>query len=359
MSSQEEYQRVPLPALQELVCDILIRYQVPKEHAIIVADVLTSADLRGVESHGVGRLFSYYLGRLERGLMNPRAHVQVMRQIGSTAVLDGDNGLGHVAGYLGMEKCLELAAQHGLAITVVRNSNHYGMAGYYAMMALGKNMIGISLTNSQPLTIPTYGRTRMLGTNPISIAFPGGGEEPFVLDMATSVVAIGKMEVYRRKDLPVPRHWGADRDGMPTSDPNEVIEHGGVFPLGGPAENSGYKGYGLAAVVDILSGVLSGAGFLTGVLRPVDEDPCNVGHFFAAMQVDAFMPLHEFTDRMDQFIRQLRSSPRAKGAKQIFVAGEKEFIQEKRNRQLGVPIHPKVWQSLRDEAKRLGLRLWE
>ncbi|HHY95031.1 MAG TPA: Ldh family oxidoreductase [Firmicutes bacterium] len=353
----QEYVRIPATTLKELVREILERVDVPASEAEIVAEVLVKADLRGIESHGVGRLHSYYLDRLRRGRIRAHTEVTVIKRTPSLAVLDANNGMGQVAGVHAMELCLEMAAEAGTATTLVRQSNHYGIAGYYAMMALPRNMIGISLTNTQPLVIPTFGRKRLIGTNAISVAVPAGQERPFVLDMASSVVPIGRMEVYSRRQEKVPPYWGADAAGHATDDPDQVLHGGGLFPLGGPAETSGYKGYGLAMVVDILCGVLAGAGFLTQVFPPSDPQgrPSNVGHFFAAIDVETIMPVAQFRQRMDQMIRELKASPKQEGQNRIYIAGEKEFEEEEARLRSGIPVNPLVVAQLRATCRDLGV----
>ncbi|MEW6082559.1 MAG: Ldh family oxidoreductase [Bacillota bacterium] len=349
----KDYVRIPAPELKKTVAELLEQYDVPPAHAGIVSDVLVSADLRGVESHGIGRLYSYYISRFEQGYMNPRPSLLISRNFGATFNLDGDNGLGHVACHEAMKKCIDLAGKFGIGLGGIKNSNHFGIAGYYSMMALQEGMIGICISNSQPLALPTFSKKRLLGTNPLSIAVPAGKSQPFVLDMATSVVPIGKIEVHRRKEIKVPSEWGADSHGLATSDPAQILEGGGLFPLGGPAETAGYKGYGLSAAIDILAGVLTGSSFLAGVLNArVSPEPTGVGHFVAAIQVEAFMDAAEFRARMDRFIAELKNAPLADGCEKIYIAGEKEFSQWEQNIKDGVPVHKKV----RDELAALCLK---
>jgi len=340
------YVRVPVDELKRTVSETLQVHDVPREDAEIVAEVLVASDLRGIESHGVARLASYYLNGLQQQEVNARANSQIVSRAGSVFTMDADNGLGHPACYRAMEQCIALAAESGIAAGGVRNSNHYGIAGYYAMRAAEKGLIGVCLTNSKPLVLPTYGRTPTLGTNPISVAVPAGDRPPFVLDMATSAVPIGRIEVLKRKEQRAPDGWGADRDGLPTDDPIEILECGGLFPLGGTADTSGYKGYGLAAVVDILSGVLSGAAFLTGVNAASEAKRSNVGHFVAAMQVEAIMKKEEFFSRMGQFMDELKNAPLARGSEEIYLAGEKEHRHYLKNKREGAPLHPKVYMEL-------------
>ena len=356
----KDYVKVPASALKKIAAELLEEYNVPASHASIVSDVLVTADLRGVESHGVGRLFPYYISRLKQGYMNPRSSLHITREFGATFNLDGENGLGHVACHKAMKKCIDLARKFGVGLGGIYNSNHFGIAGYYSMMALQEEMIGICISNSQPLALPTFSKKRLLGTNPFSIAVPAGKSKPFVLDMATSVVPLGKVEVCRRKEINVPSEWGADSQGKPTSDPKQIMEGGGLFPLGGPAETAGYKGYGLSAAIDILSGVLTGSSFLASVFNArVSSEPCGVGHFIAALQVDAFMDLEEFKERMDRFIEELKTAPLAEGCDKIYIAGEKEFMQWEQNMKDGVPVHKKVWEELTSLCSQHNLKLPE
>ncbi len=356
----KDYVKVPAPALKKIAAELLEEYNVPPSHAHIVSDVLVTADLRGVESHGIGRLFPYYISRLQQGYMNPQSSPHITRNFGATFNMDGENGLGHVACHAAMRKCIDLAREFGIGLGGIKNSNHFGIAGYYSMMALQEGMIGICISNSQPLALPTFSKKRLLGTNPFSIAVPAGKAQPFVLDMATSVVPIGKIEVSRRKGIKVPPEWGADSRGRATSDPAQIFEGGGLFPLGGPEETAGYKGYGLSAAIDILSGVLTGSSFLAGVLNArVSPEPCGVGHFVAALQVEAFMDMSEFKERMNQFIEELKTAPLADGCDKIYIAGEKEFSQWEQNMKDGVPVHRKVWEELTALCSKHNIKLPE
>ncbi|MBI4319927.1 MAG: Ldh family oxidoreductase [Chloroflexi bacterium] len=351
-----EYVRVDCQALVEFVTQVFVKLGVPREDAFTTADNLVQADLRGVDSHGVQRLGRYVRG-IKKGTILTNPVVSVARETPSTALIDGGSGLGQPVGKLGMELCLKKAEQAGGAFVAVRNSNHYGIAGYYAMMALPRQMIGLSFTNSRPLAVPTYGREMIIGTNPISIAVPAAGERPFVLDMATSVVPIGKVEVAARKGISIPLGWAVDSAGRPTTDPKAVLSGGGVLPLGGTAEFSGYKGYGLAVMVDILCGVLSGAAYgqLVDAKKDGQDQPANVGHFFAAMRVDAFRPLDEFKATMDDLILRLKSSAKAEGESRIFVAGEKEYEREEEYRRDGIPLYRQVADEIRGIGKELGV----
>ena len=311
--------------LREYVVRFFVKYAVPEADARIAANILVSADLRGVDSHGVIRLDTYYGSRLRKGLISPNPTVTVLNETATTLALDAGSGLGQVVGYRAMQSCIAKAREVGVGMVTVRNSNHYGIAGYYAMMALEHDMIGISYTNSQPLVAPTYGRTPILGTNPIAVAVPAGKEKPYVLDMATSIVPIGRVTVYQKAGKEIPEGWGIDKDGQVTRDPNAVLKGGALMPLGGMDVMRGYKGYGLALLVDIFSGVLSGASTGAAVGHPNENVPADVGHYFAAISIDAFRPVDDFKAHMDRLIQELKDAPKAVGQERIYIHGEKEF----------------------------------
>lgn len=339
--------------LRNYVIRFFLKHDVPLEDAEIVADVLISADLRGVDSHGVIRLDSYYGSRLRKGLIDPHPQLKVLTETPSTLALDGGTGLGHVVGYKAMQMCIEKARQVGVGMVTVRNSNHYGIAGYYAMMALEHDMIGISFTNSQPLVAPTYGKTRYLGTNPIAVAVPAGKERPYVLDMATSIVPIGRITVYQKAGKKIPEGWGVDKDGNVTTDPGAVLNGGALMPLGGIDLMRGYKGYGLALWVDIFAGVLAGAA--TGPEVGKSDRPANVGHYFAAIRVDAFRPVDEFKTEMDALIQGLKNAPKAEGQDRIYIHGEKEFELAEKYQKEGIPLMKEVVDSLIASGKEVGV----
>jgi L-2-hydroxycarboxylate dehydrogenase (NAD+) len=336
---------------------------VPPQDARTTSEILVTADLRGIDSHGVARLRRYYTG-LQNGVMVPKPEMKVVRESPITALLDGGAALGQVAGYRGMKMAIEKALKSGLGFVSVGNSNHYGIAGYYSLMALKHDLIGISLTNSDVYVVPTFGREVMLGTNPISVTIPAGEERPFVLDMSTAVATLGKMEVYSRMGKRLPLGWATDEKGQSCDDPAEVIRNirsragGGILPLGGEGEEfGGHKGFGLDLLVDILSGVLSGSGN-TNQLYPKTPDgkplPSLVGHFFGALRIDYFRPLEEFKRDMDDLIRRLKKSAKAEGRKRIYIHGEKEFELEEKYRKEGIPLYFKVYEDLQTIAGEVG-----
>src|SRR2546426_746300 len=350
---------VPEPQLRRFVVSVFRKLGVPSNDAKIATDVLLAADLRGIGSHGVARLPRYVTG-VKSGSMTPRGASKIVKQTRATAVIDGGNGLGQVVARRGMELAIKKARGTAVGFVVVRNSNHFGIAGYYSMMALKAGMIGISSTNAAPLVVPTFGRTAVLGTNPISVAVPTGTEEPFVLDMATSVVPRGTIEVYDRQGKEMPLGWAVDPTGHSTTNPRIVLEAlakrlgGGILPLGGEGETfSGHKGDGLALLVDILCGALPGAGTALDVYA--DERAANVGHFFGAIDVRAFRPLPAFKRDMDKLLRTLRESPRAEGHDHIYVHGEKSFAMERERRGQRVPLGPNGGHFVRKNVADAGL----
>ena len=338
---------------------VFVKLGVPRKDAEITTDVLVLADLRGIESHGVARMPRYVTG-LKKGYIKPTDHSRVVKETKATALIDGGQSLGQVVGYRGMKLAIKKAKDTAIGAVTVRNSNHYGIAGYYGLMALEHSLIGISMTNAAPLVVPTFGRNSVLGTNPISMTAPAAREKPFVLDMATSVVPRGKLEVLDRKGKPMPSGWAVDETGRGSTDPKRVLEAmakrlgGGILPLGGEGEEfSGHKGYGLALMVDVLSGVLSGAA--TGLSVNADETRPDVGHFFMAIDPAAFRPLDEFKRDMDRLARELKDSPKAQGQARIYVHGEKSFARTERFRKEGIPMEPKVVESLKKMGSELGV----
>jgi len=338
---------------------VLAKLGVPAEDARVTTDVLVLADLRGIDSHGVARLGRYVNG-LKQGTMKATDQSRVIREAKATALVDGGQSLGQVVGKKAMDLAIHKARDTSVGVVAVRNSNHYGIAGYYALMALEHNLIGVSMTNAGPLVVPTFGRTSILGTNPISLAAPAMKEKSFVLDMATSTVPRGKVEVYNRLGQPMPHGWAVDETGRSSTDPARVLNAlakrlgGGLLPLGGEGEElGGHKGYGLALMVDVLCGVLSGAA--TGLQVYAEEKKPNVGHFFMALDPTAFRPLDEFRRDMDRLARELKDSPKAQGQDRIYVHGEKSFARTEKFRKEGIPLDPKVVDGLKKIGTDLGI----
>jgi L-2-hydroxycarboxylate dehydrogenase (NAD+) len=359
--------RIQAAALQEFCQNVLEKLDVPEQDAAIVADVLVAADLRGIASHGVARLRSFYVNWIREGMVVARPDVRVVAETPATAVIDAGAGLGHPASYRAMKLAIEKALDVGAGFVAVRNSNHFGIAGYYAMMALEQDCAGLCMTNTHTLVVPTFGRDAMLGTNPIAVAVPSGRERPFVLDMATSIVPLGKLEVHDRLGQPIPESWATDARGVPTTKPGVVLENfsnltgGGLLPLGGAGEESGgHKGYGLALWVEIFSALFSGAMYADLVYPRTDEGkvlPSQIGHFFGAWRVDAFRPRDAFGSAMDDLLQRIRASRKAEGQTRVYVAGEKEQDEAERRAREGIPLPPAVAAELQSLSAELRVSL--
>lgn len=353
--------RVEADALRGFVAQALERVGVATADARVVADVLVASDLRGHESHGVARLDRFYVEPIQHGRIEPRAQTVVVRETAATAVLDAGYGLGHPAGKTAMELCIAKAREAGTCMATVRQSNHYGIAGYYAMLALPHDMIGVSCTNALSLVVPTGGRRPVFGSNPIAFAAPAGRHRPFVLDMATSMVPSGKVEVKARRGEPLPVGWAVDEEGRPTTDAQAVLDRleqgsaGGLMPLGGV--DAGHKGYGLGVMVDILSGILAGAGAGLSIYGEGDERgrPADVGHVFAAIDLAAFGAVDTFKASMDAYIDVLHQETPAAGVDGVYVAGEPEFETEELRLREGIPLHARVVEELHTLARRVGV----
>ena len=351
-----EYRLSTEPKLKSFVSDVLANVGVARPDAETVADVLVAADLRGVESHGVARLESYYVSRIRSGKLEAKPNVTVARETPSSIVLDAGNGLGHPAGKRAMLAVIEKAKQNGSAFGAVRNSNHFGIAGSYAMLALEHDLIGIASTNSVRYGAPTYGKSIMLGTNPFAYAIPADKEPDFVFDFATTTVPRGKLEVYQRKEKQLNPGWAIDAQGNPTTSPAEALR-GALLPLGGfGVDNGGHKGYGLGLLVDILCGVLSGGAFGNDLPLPSSgPEPGKISHFFGAFRIDGFRDAEAFKRDLDRELRAFKESDKVPGQERIYVAGEIEYEKTLFHRQNGVPVHVKVWNGLEKLAADLGL----
>jgi len=351
----------PVERLREFGTRVFEHFGVPPADAAQAADVLAAADLRGVDSHGVARLHSYF-DLITLGRINPRPNVRILRELPATATVDGDNGLGLVVGPRANEVAMEKAEAVGSAWVSVSNSNHFGMAGYYPLRALERGLIGWAMTNSTKLVAPLWGAERMLGTNPIAIAFPAGEEPPVVIDFATSATAYGKIEIAQRKDAPIPPGWASARDGTPATRPEQMIDGGALLPLGSTREGGGHKGYCLAALVDILSCVLSGANW--GPFAPPfalrQEVPARsvgrgIGHVFGALRIDGFIDPAEFRRQMDDWVRTFRATKPAPGTPGVVIPGDPERHAEAERRAAGIPLLPAVVADLRDISTRIGI----
>ncbi|HEV8286336.1 MAG TPA: Ldh family oxidoreductase [Chitinophagaceae bacterium] len=340
---------------------ILQKIGCPANDAQTGAKVLLSADLRGIDSHGVARLSGYVrLWDVKR--INTAPTIKIIHETPSTAVIDGDSGLGLVVAPVAMQVAIEKAKNVGTGWVSVQNSNHFGIAGYHAMMALPHDMIGIALTNASPLVAPTFSVERLLGTNPICVAIPAGDEPAFVADMATTTAANGKLEILQRKNGVAPLGWIQDRQGNPSTNPHELKAGGALLPLGGDREHGSHKGYALGAIVDILSAVLSGANygpwvppFPAYVPLPDEQPGKGIGHFFGAMRVDAFRPADEFKKNMDKWIKRFRSAKTVETQQKVLIPGDPEREMEKLRMKDGIPLLKPVIQDLRFLAEKFEI----
>ncbi len=334
----------------------------PNDQAIEAANVLLSADLRGVDSHGVARLVGY-LRLYEKNRINSKPQLSVVHETPSTAVVDGDAGLGLVAGPYAMRLAIEKAKNVGTGWIAVKNSNHYGIAGYHAMMALEADCIGISMTNASPLVAPTYSKERLLGTNPIAVAVPAGNEPPFVADMATTTAANGKLEILQRKNESAPLGWLQDKEGQPTQAAQGIVEGGALLPLGGDREHGSHKGFILGSIVDILSAVLSGANFGPWVppfVSFLDPDPnpvgAGIGHFFGALRIDAFRPASEFKTHMDIWIKRFRNATTINETNKVIIPGDPERQMDQLRRKEGIPLLDTVVKDLQSLSEQYQVK---
>ncbi|MSP39523.1 MAG: Ldh family oxidoreductase [Deltaproteobacteria bacterium] len=324
---------------------------VPASDAEIAANVLVASDLRGVDTHGVIRFNpnAWYVKWLRDGVMTAQPNIRVIAENSSTALLDADNGMGFVAGHRAMEIAVKKAKETGVGIVTVRNSRHYGMSAYYSMLALPHDMIGIAMTNASRQVVPTFGREARFGTNPMSFAIPAQDEQPFVLDMATTTAAAGKLELAIRLGKPVPTGWALNEKAEPTTDPKVAQQARRLLPLGGSRESGSHKGYGLGILVEILCGVL------TGTLTALNPNQEPRGHFFGAIDPSSFRPAAEFKRDMDRLIRELKSTPPIEGESRVYVAGEIEFETAEERSERGIPLHSSVLKGLRDVGTQLSV----
>lgn len=331
------------------------------EHAAIAAESLLSADLRGVDSHGVARL-SGYIRLWEAGRINANPTIRIIHEMPSTAVVDGDKGLGLIVARKAMEIAISKAEKVGTGWVSVQNSNHFGIAAIHAMMALEKDMMGIAMTNASPLVAPTFSIDKMLGTNPICVVAPAGEEPPFVADLATTTAANGKLEILQRKSMDTPDGWVQDKEGNPSTDPHILKKGGALLPLGGDKEHGSHKGYALGAVVDIFSALLSGANyapwvppFPAYVPMPEQQPGKGIGHFLGAMRIDAFRPANEFKTSMDHWIRGFRNARPMPGQQKVLVPGDPEREIQVLRLKEGIPLLPIVIEDLKTLADKLGV----
>lgn len=357
-----ETYKVPVETLKRFMKDVFLKLGVSQEDATICSEVLIAADLRGIDSHGIGRLKMYY-DRIKDGVQLPKTDFKISQETPTTAVIDGEHGMGQVIAYKSMKLAIKKAREQGLGAVAVRDSSHFGIAGYYARMAMQENMIGLTLTNARPSIVPTFGAEPMFGTNPIAFGAPTDEECGFLFDGATSITQRGKIEVLERAEKPTPEGWAIDQDGNPYTDTKKLLKDlveakASLLPLGGSSELlGGHKGYGLAMVVEILCAALQGGNYLKGLsgFKEGKKGFHNLGHFFLVINIANFTPLERFKKIAGDILRQLRNSKKLPREKRIYVAGEKECALEKIRSKKGVPINPNLQKNIKIMQNELGL----
>ena len=352
-----------LASLKTFALEVFKRMGCPADHAALASEVLVSADLRGIDSHGVARL-SGYVRLWEARRINANPRVKIVHETPSTAVVDGDGGLGLVVAPIAMDIAIEKARNAGTGWVAVKNSNHFGIAGNHAMKALENDMIGMAMTNASPLVAPTFSTERLLGTNPIAVAIPANRQPAFVADFATTTAANGKLEILQRKDQDAPLGWIQKKDGSPTTNAHALKDGGALVPLGSDPDHGSHKGYCLGAWVDIFSAVLSGANygpwvppFVSFLAPPADPVGEGIGHFFGAMRVDAFRPAEEFKNHMDNWIERFRSARPIDGQPRVLIPGDPEREISAFRINNGIPVVGKVVEDLETLAAKFGIDL--
>ena len=356
-----EYHIFPEEKLRTFTESVFKSIGCSDEHAALAADVLIKADLRGIDSHGVARLTGYV--RLwEKKRINSTPNIKIVHETATTATVDGDAGLGLVVAPWAMKVAIEKAEKYGSGWVAVKNSNHFGIAGYHALMAVEQDMIGYAVTNASPLVTPTFSTERMLGTNPICYAFPAKKYPPFIVDMATSTAANGKLEIAQRKGEEIPLGWVQTKDGITTTDSHALKSGGSLLPLGSDREHGSHKGFGLSATVDILSAVLSGASYgpwappFVAFMDPLPDQPGEgLGHFLGAMRVDGFRPKDDFKAHMDNWIERFKSAKPIDKNQKVIIPGEPELEAEKERKINGIPLIDAVVNDLNEVAGKFGL----
>ncbi len=360
----KEFVHVKVDLLKRFMRDVFIGLKVPKKDAEICAEVLAAADLMGMDSHGISRMKPIYYDRIKMGIQFPNAKFEVVRETPTTAVIDGHHGMGHAIAYKAMEMAIKKAKKYGLGMTAVRNSTHYGIAGYYPLMAVKEGMIGLTGTNARPSIAPTFGVENMLGTNPQTWGIPTDEKFPFLLDCATSITQRGKIEVYAKLNKKMPEGWVINQNGGTETDAQKVLKMltegtAALVPLGGIGEEmGGYKGYGYTTVIEILSAALQDGAYLKQLMGSKNGKPAPyaLGHFFMAINISHFTSLNRFKKTAGNILRELRASKKAKGAKRIYTAGEKEYYTSLERKKKGVPVNRQTRLEMIKMRDELGLK---
>lgn len=360
----KEFVYIKIDLLKRFMRDVFVGLKVDRKDAKICAEVLSAADLMGMDSHGISRMKPIYYDRIKMGIQFPNAKFEVVKETPTTAVIDGHHGMGHAIAYKAMKMAIEKAKKYGLAMTVVRNSTHYGIAGYYSLMAVKQGMIGLTGTNARPSVAATFGVENMLGTNPQTWGIPTDEKFPFLLDCATSITQRGKIEVYAKLNKKIPKGWVVNQNGGSETDAKKVLKMltngtASLVPLGGIGEDmGGYKGYGYATVIEILSAALGDGAYLKQLvgLKNGKPAPYALGHFFLAINISHFTSLNNFKKTAGNILRQLRNSKKAKGAKRIYTAGEKEYYTSLERIKKGVPVNRQTRLEMIQMRDELGLK---
>jgi len=349
--------------MEKFMVDVFKGLGVAEEDAEVCADVLITADKRGIDSHGINRLKPIYYDRIKAGIQSPVTHFEIVKEEASTAVADGHNGMGQVISKKAMGMAVGKAKKFGMGMVAVRNSTHYGIAGYYAIMAVQAGMIGITGSNARPSIAPTFGVENMLGTNPLTFGIPTDEEFPFVLDCATSITQRGKIEVYDREEKEIPRGWVIDESGKTRTDTHQILKElqtgkAALAPLGGIGEEGGgYKGYGYATIVEILCSALQGGSFLKMLsgIKNGKRAPYHLGHFFIAIDISFFIDLQSFKKTAGNILRALRASKKIPGESRIYTAGEKEHLAWLERKKKGISLNKKLQEEIIEMRDDLGL----
>jgi len=348
--------------LEEFMRDVFIGLDVPKEDAEIIAEVLITSDIRGIDTHGIQRCKMYY-DRIKEGIYETKTRIEIIKDGPTTALWDGNCGMGHVIAYKAMETAIEKAKEYGLGAVAVRNSTHFGIAGYYSLMAIKEGMIGLTTTNARPSIPPTFGVEPMLGTNPLTFGAPTDEDFPFCLDCATSIIQRGKVELYERLDKPLPEGLVIDEKGKSMTEPSKILDKmldrkAALLPLGGAGEEkSGYKGYGYATICELLSAALTNGIFLRDTLGIKEEGQkrLKVGHFFLAINIESFLPVDNFKKTAGNIMRTLRSAKMDPNAEKIYTAGEKEYEAESERKEEGIPLNKSIQEDMKIMNEELDL----
>ena len=349
------YKNLDYLKTKELVTEIFVKYGFSKEESDVITEILLAADLSGIESHGVQRLIRYH-NAIETGATLVHAEPEIVFETPVSAVIDAKGAMGQVVSFKAMNMAMEKAKASGIGMVTVRNSNHYGIAGYYTKMAVEQDLMGICMTNTEAIMVPTFGKKAMLGTNPIAVSMPAD-PTPFLFDAATTVVTRGKIEVYTKKEEPLPLGWTLDENGQDCSEPGRVINNiigklgGGILPLGGSGEeSSGYKGYGFAMLCEIFSAIFAGG--MTSVHKRDVNDTC---HFFGAIDYGIFGDKTEIRKNMSTLLQELRDTPKADGADRVYIHGEKELESISEKMESGIPVNEKTFSELQMISAALGI----